>query len=120
MTRYLRAVINAALTNVKDVVYAGRGEPIRYGNHVLRYIPGTRPPRMKYLESGDFTTRNELRQIEFLLAHVHPGDVAFDIGAHVGQYAVLLGSLVGRSGRVYSFEPDSIARTILNRNIARV
>lgn len=118
MTSYLRAVINTALTHAKDVVYAGRGEPIRYGNRVLRYIPGTRPPRMKYLETGDFTTRNELRQIDFLLGHVQPGEVAFDVGAHAGQYAVLLGSLVGPSGRVYSFEPDAIARALLNSNIA--
>jgi FkbM family methyltransferase len=73
---------------------------------------------MKYLESGDFTTRNELRQIEFLLDNVHQGDLAFDVGAHAGQYAILLGALVGARGHVYSFEPDAIARTILDRNIS--
>jgi FkbM family methyltransferase len=114
----LRNVVNAALTHAKDIVYGGRGEPIRYGGHVLRYVPGTRPPRMKYRETGDFTTRNELRQIEFLLNNVQQGDLAFDVGAHAGQYAVLLGELVGPQGHVISFEPDAIARTILDRNIS--
>ena len=118
MIASLRNFVNTALTHAKGIVYGGRGEPIRYGKHVLRYVPGTRPPRMKYLESGDFTTRNELRQIEFLLNNVQQGDLAFDVGAHAGQYAVLLGALVGARGHVYSFEPDAIARTILDRNIS--
>jgi FkbM family methyltransferase len=73
---------------------------------------------MKYLYSGDSVTRNELRQIEFLLNNVQQGDLALDVGAHAGQYAVLLGALVGARGHVHSFEPDAIARTILDRNIS--
>lgn len=37
---------------------------------------------------------------------VHPGDVVLDVGAHVGYYTMLFASLVGRSGRVFAFEPD--------------
>lgn len=118
MIGLLRNIANTALTHAKGIVYAGRGEPIRYGNHVLRYVPGTRPPRMKYLETGDFITQNELRQIDFLLNNVRPGDLSLDVGAHAGQYAVLLGALVGARGHVCSFEPDAIARTILDRNIS--
>jgi FkbM family methyltransferase len=73
---------------------------------------------MKYLETGDASTRNELRQIEFFLENVRPGDIALDVGAHAGQYAVLLGTLAGAAGRVFSFEPDETARSFLIRNIA--
>ena len=38
--------------------------------------------------------------------------VAFDIGAHAGQYAKLLSRLVPR-GQVFAFEPGSYARSIL-------
>jgi FkbM family methyltransferase len=36
---------------------------------------------------------------------VNPGDVAFDVGANVGHYSVMLSRICGPSGRVWSFEP---------------
>ena len=36
---------------------------------------------------------------------VQPGDIAFDVGANVGVYSVLLSRLCGPSGRVWAFEP---------------
>lgn len=36
---------------------------------------------------------------------IHPGDVAFDVGAHVGEYTVLLSRLCGSAGCVWAFEP---------------
>ena len=72
---------------------------------------------MKYLDSGDLTTRNELRQVLFFLDHVEANDFVLDIGAHVGQYAVLFGALVGERGRVISFEPDRSVHATLRRNI---
>lgn len=44
---------------------------------------------------------------EFVVMHqlVHPGDIAFDIGANVGLYAVQLSRLCGPIGRVWAFEP---------------
>ncbi len=43
---------------------------------------------------------------------VQQGDIAFDVGAHIGVYSVLLSRLCGPSGRVYSFEavPDTYWR----------
>lgn len=117
MKRSLEAIANRLLIAAKRIVYKGRGEPIRYGAHLLRYIPGTRPPRLKYLKSGDPGTRNELRQIEFFLDNVRQGDIVLDVGAHAGQYAVLFAALTGASGRVFSFEPDETARSFLVRNI---
>ena len=42
---------------------------------------------------------------------VRPGDVAFDVGAHIGLHTVLLAALVGDRGHVHAFEanPDKIA-----------
>jgi FkbM family methyltransferase len=36
---------------------------------------------------------------------IRPGDIAFDVGANVGIYTVLLSGLCGPSGRVWAFEP---------------
>lgn len=41
-----------------------------------------------------------------LMAQIHPGDVAVDVGAFVGLYTIALAKRVGPSGRVVSFEPD--------------
>lgn len=46
------------------------------------------------------------------------GDVAIDIGANVGVYALLFGQWVGPRGRVYAFEPAAGARKGLTRHIA--
>lgn len=36
---------------------------------------------------------------------VQPGDIAFDVGANLGLYSVLLSRLCGPAGRVWAFEP---------------
>ena len=38
-------------------------------------------------------------------AALRPGDVAVDVGAHVGRHAVPMARAVGRTGRVHAFEP---------------
>jgi FkbM family methyltransferase len=102
----------------KRIWYGARGEPIAYGPHRLRYLPGSRPVRLKYAASRDSVARNDARQIQFFLDHVRSGDVVFDIGGHYGEYAVLFAALVGRAGHVVSFEPDIAARPILKANLA--
>lgn len=47
----------------------------------------------------------DVAEFEVIPRLVHPGDVAFDIGANIGLYSVLLDRLCGPSGRVWAFEP---------------
>jgi len=101
----------------KQLFYGDRGEPIQFGPHTLRYLTGTRPTRLEYINHPDFSSRNDATQLKWFVDNVRPGDVALDIGGHNGQYAVLLGALVGAAGRVVTFEPDPAARAILRRNL---
>jgi FkbM family methyltransferase len=112
-TRWHQAVINA-----KEFWYGKKGEPIQYGRHRLRYIPGTRPVRLSYVDSPDVIVRNDARQLQFFVEKVRSGDFVLDIGGNVGQYAVLFASLVGSAGKVVTFEPDPSHREILRRNLA--
>ena len=105
------------LIEAKKLWYRDQGEPIQYGEHKLRYLPGTRPVRLKYKDSLDVTVRNDVRQINFFLESVRSCDFVLDIGGHFGQYAVLFASLVSDSGRVITFEPDPAAREILLQNL---
>lgn len=113
-----KSSFHTGVTQAKKLWYGDRGEPIQYREHKLRYLPGTRPVRLKYIDSPDMTVRNDARQISFFLDNVKSGDFVLDIGGHFGQYAVLFASLVSDSGRVISFEPDPKARETLSANLA--
>src|ERR1700751_5151651 len=47
-----------------------------------------------------------------------PGDVVFDIGANIGAHPLTIAQSVGRSGKVYAFEPADFAFAKLQRNLA--
>ncbi|HEY1780175.1 MAG TPA: hypothetical protein VGG79_07030 [Roseiarcus sp.] len=49
-------------------------------------------------------TRNELA---LLLAFVDAGDVVYDIGAHIGTFAVPLAAAVGASGKLVAVEANA-------------
>ncbi|MCS7025771.1 MAG: FkbM family methyltransferase [Bryobacteraceae bacterium] len=47
----------------------------------------------------------ERAKLEQMQASVPPGGVVYDVGAQSGYHTLLASRLVGRSGRVYAFEP---------------
>jgi FkbM family methyltransferase len=113
----MRHLTEHVVLSAKRLLYGTRGEPITYGSHRLRYLPGSRPVRLKYADSPDIVARNDARQIQFFMDHARSGDVVFDIGGHYGEYAVLFAALVGDAGHVVSFEPDVDARPMLKANV---
>lgn len=48
-------------------------------------------------------------------ALLRPGDVAFDVGAHVGRHTVPMAQCVGPTGRVVAFEPLPACNACLRR-----
>lgn len=49
--------------------------------------------------------------------YINPGDTVLDIGANFGQMSVLYSQMVGKEGKVYSFEADDFIFDILKKNI---
>ena len=49
--------------------------------------------------------RTERPLLDWFAKHVRPGDTWLDVGAHYGYTAFALSGLVGRTGRVFTFEP---------------
>lgn len=47
----------------------------------------------------------EIETVECMKKFLHPGDIFIDVGANIGYFSAIGASLVGKNGRVYSFEP---------------
>lgn len=62
--------------------------------------------------------RYEPEKTEAVLELVQPGDVVYDIGAHVGYFTVLFSREVGSDGRVFAFEPRDLNRGFLERHVS--
>lgn len=50
---------------------------------------------------------------------VRPGDVVFDVGAHIGYWTLVFAETVGPKGQVVGFEPDPDNFGRLSRNVER-
>ena len=49
---------------------------------------------------------HETALLECLAAHLKPGDVLYDVGAHIGYISLVAARLVGPQGKVFAFEAD--------------
>lgn len=61
--------------------------------------------------------RYELNELDFVRATVRPGDVALDLGAHIGVYALRLARLVGPTGRVIAVDASGAHVEWLRRSV---
>jgi hypothetical protein len=56
-----------AALSFKRIFYFGRGEPYTIQGHRLRYVPGTRPTRLKYAWSKtDLVARYDALQLRLI------------------------------------------------------
>ncbi len=76
---------------------AGAGPPI------FPHDPVTLHFRYRAWRARWFRQAGEIRAV---LAHLRPGDVAVDVGAHKGRYTYWMRRAVGPRGRVLAFEPQ--------------
>jgi len=67
----------------------------------------------KTFEAGKW----EYENLSFLRNLITEGDTVLDVGAWIGAYTLFFSRLVGRSGRVFSFEPNPETYKILLDNI---
>lgn len=59
-------------------------------------------------------SRNE---IAMLLSFVREADIIFDVGAHIGTFAIPLARRLGLDGRVYAFEPQTLIYELFLTNV---
>lgn len=63
-----------------------------------------------------FKRRQDKDEIALLKQYIKPGDTVLDIGANIGFYTRILSELVGETGKVYAFEPDTTNFRYLQQN----
>nr|UXE45103.1 hypothetical protein Hi04_10k_c4321_00002 [uncultured bacterium] len=56
------------------------------------------------------------KETDFLRQWIRPGMAVIDIGANLGVYSLPIARWVGRTGRVFAYEPGNEARTLLGRS----
>lgn len=59
----------------------------------------------------------EPMEIDWIIKHVKSGDFVLDIGANIGYHTLILSKIVGKTGRVYSFEPEPNNFKLLKKNL---
>jgi FkbM family methyltransferase len=59
----------------------------------------------------------EFSETEIVKNIVKPGMCILEIGANVGYYTILMGKLVGKTGKIYAYEPYPRSVDILVRNL---
>jgi len=55
-------------------------------------------------------------ETEIVKKIIKEGDVVVDIGANIGYYTLLFAKLVGKSGKVFAFEPEPTNFNLLKKN----
>jgi FkbM family methyltransferase len=59
------------------------------------------------MEAFDRGVFYESETTHFLGAVLRPGDTFLDVGAHIGYFSMVAAALVGQTGAVYGFEPET-------------
>jgi FkbM family methyltransferase len=72
-------------------------------------------PRLLTAETRD----SEPYVYEWILDHIRPGSVLFDVGAHYGWLSLKAARRVGHTGRVVAFEPSPVLLDMLKYHQAR-
>jgi len=64
-----------------------------------------------------FHRKREISETDTVKRIVKPGMCILEIGANVGYYTILMGKLVGATGKIYAYEPYQPSVDILTRNV---
>ncbi len=112
---------------IRSVAYWIRNHPTLAKN-VLRcmpdfrrtvHVPSIGPFEIRARTDRSYWLRSPINDPCFfggLRSFIRPDDVVYDIGAHIGIYTRFFAT-VCRASRVYSFEPATANRALLERNV---
>lgn len=83
-----------------------------FGKYIFYYLAND-----KYIGQRIALEKYEPYETQLILRQTKKGNTVIDVGANIGYYTVLLADKVGKTGKVYAFEPDKVNFEILKKNI---
>lgn len=87
---------------------SAKGVPVHVGGTPMRLHP-------------DFATQNwetvEYASYRAFAEMLRPGDIVFDVGAHIGTYTLIALDRIGASGRVVAYEPNDLTSAYLKQHL---
>jgi len=102
---------------MKERAYAAFLRLVTAGRGVAWQVDGSTTlridPRCRWIRNPSY----EAPVVEYLRARIRPGDTCVDVGAHVGYYALQMALWTAPGGRVIAFEPNPLARDVLETNV---
>src|SRR5690348_754120 len=109
----MTAIVNRMVLAAKRGFFAGRGEPYQVAGKTLRFVPGSRPVRLRYQTAENSVNRYDALQLDWILNNLRDGDFGIDVGANYGQCTIVMAASCGPGGIVVAFEPNPDARDVL-------
>jgi FkbM family methyltransferase len=83
-----------------------------FGKYVFYYLPND-----KYIGQRIALEKYEPYETKLILRQVKTGDMVVDVVANIGYYTILLADKVGKTGKIYAFEPDKLNFEIMVKNV---
>jgi tetratricopeptide (TPR) repeat protein len=84
----------------------------RYG--ILQYVPNNDEMARSIAWFGEFLQA----QIDLLARLIAPDDRVLEVGSGIGAHAIPIAKMLGPKGHLFLYEPQPIARRILQQNLA--
>lgn len=110
----MKKIIYNTLSSILKVVLKNQiiGKNIKGTNKKLYY---ERLQHLTFLKGKEIDYESYTRSK--ILERIAPGNLVFDVGSNIGQYALLFGDVVGEKGKVICLEPDPKNFAFLQFNI---
>jgi len=97
-------------------VLRGRPEVVRLSlNGIEATFAARTPHELRCVEGTWFSEKQMLGRA---VSCLQPGDVFVDVGGNLGMFTIFAAKIVGPTGRVIAFEPETIAFGRLQANVA--
>jgi FkbM family methyltransferase len=95
---------------------------VNHGKHKFIFYGGGDRGEILYHAFWDKMISDEIEKIQ---NYVKQGDIVIDVGGNIGFFVLILDELVGKEGKIFSFEPskrlkDRLEKTIKINNIQNV
>lgn len=106
-----------SLRDTLEPFYARLLQAVTFGRGVCWRVDASTTlridPRCRWIRNPSY----EAAVVGYLRSRVRAGDCCVDVGAHVGYYALQMALWTAPNGRVIAFEPNPLAREVLETNV---